>query len=135
MMAQRASKTADAVPEAAFAVLEQILDGETSGATDRGDYIGALTRLRAAVDPRKLLVMFQEDMLSAPGLARLSEFLGIRTGEADFGKRVHAGQVLAMTDAQTQRARALLKPQYDFVAHQFPVLPEAWRRNMGEGLQ
>jgi len=135
MMAERASKSADAVPDAAFAVLERILDGETSGATERGDYIGALTRLRAAVDPRKLLVMFQEDMLSAPGLGRLSAFLGIRTGEADFGKRVHEGRALAMTDAQTRRAQVLLKPQYDFVAQQFPALPEAWRRNMDEGLQ
>ncbi|MDZ4094019.1 MAG: sulfotransferase [Paracoccaceae bacterium] len=132
MLAARASASADLVPEAAFALLDRILDGATSGATERGDYVGAVTRLRAAVNPARLLVMFHEDMLSPAGLARLSAFLGIRTAAADFGKRVHAGPVLAMSDTQIARARVLLRPQYDFVASQFPVLPAEWRRNMGE---
>jgi hypothetical protein len=134
MVARRAVKSADALPDAAFALLDRILDGETTGATERGDYIGALTRLRDAVAPSRLKVMFQEEMLTGAGLASLSAFLGIRTIPADFGKRVHAGVDLAMRDDQKARTRALLRPQYDFVARHYPDLPANWRKNMGEGL-
>lgn len=133
MIARRAVQSADAVPDAAFALLDRILDGETTGAVDRGDYISALTKLRAAVDPTRLKVMFQEEMLTGAGLAALCAFLGIRTMPADFGKRVHAGVDLAMREDQKARARALLRPQYDFVARHYPDLPANWRKNMGEG--
>jgi hypothetical protein len=132
MVAARASGVADQVPDRAFALLDRILEGETSGATERGDYASALTKLWAAVDPKRLLVMFQEEMLTGAGLARLSAFLGITPASADFGKRVHAGPALAMSASQKDRARALLRPQYEFVARHYPDLPGAWRKNMGE---
>ncbi len=132
MLASRAAEGADRVPDRAFALLDRILAGETSGATERGDYIAALTKLWAAVDPKRLLVMFQEEMLTGAGLARLCAFLGIAPATADFGSRVHAGPALALSDSQRNRARALLRPQYEFVARHYPDLPGAWRRNMGE---
>lgn len=132
MLAARASRSADGVAEAAFRLLDRILDGQTSGATERGDYVGALTRLRTAVDPAKLQVMFQEDMVSVAGLEKLCQFLGIRPHPADFGLRVHAGPVLSMSDTQYARARALLRPQYEFVARHYPDIPASWRKNMGE---
>lgn len=132
MVARRASKAADAVPEASFALLENVLRGVTSGMTDRGDYLGAITRLKAAIDPRHLLVMFMEDLMTPSGLSRLCAFLGIRTIKADFGHRVHAGQKLELPEEQLGRARSLLRPQYEFVARHYPDLPENWRRNMGE---
>lgn len=133
MVARRAANAADAVPEACYALLEQVLDGARSGMTDRGDYAGAIARLNAAVEPSRLRVMFMEEMMTPAGMERLSAFLGIRPVEADFSRRVHAGPVLAMSDDQMRRARALLRPQYEFVARHYPELPENWRRNMGEG--
>ncbi len=134
MIGKRAAATADAVPEACFAALEQVLNGAQSGMTERGDYSGALQRLWQAVDPTKLLVMFMEDMLTPAGLARLCKFLGIDYVEAAFDRPVHVGPALAMTPEHTARARALLRPQYEFVARHYPDIPANWRKNMGEGL-
>jgi hypothetical protein len=134
MMAARAGAVAEGVQDAARAMLERILDGEGSGAVDRGDYAGAIRRLRAAVDPSRLMVAFQETVQTAPGLARLCAFLGIRTVEADFGVPVLAGVPAEMTPGQVVRLRAFLAPQYAFVAQEFSDLPAAWRRNMVEGV-
>jgi hypothetical protein len=132
MIARRASEASDAVPEASFALLESVLGGATGGMTERGDYVGAITRLKNAIDPRRLLVMFMEDMMTPVGLSRLCAFLGIRTIKADFGSRVHAGHELALPEEQLGRARLLLRPQYEFVARHYPELPANWRKNMCE---
>ena len=133
MVGRRAARTADAVPDTCYKLLDDVLDGATSGMTMRGDYAGTITRLKRAVDPSRLLVMFMEEMMTGAGLGRLCTFLGIGAEKADFSRRVHAGPVLAMSDDQTRRARALLRPQYEFVARHYPDLPANWRRNMGEG--
>jgi hypothetical protein len=133
MVARRASDAADAVPEACYATLERVLNGAQSGMTERGDYAGALGRLTAAIAPAKLMVMFMEDMLTPAGLSRLCRFLGIGYVEAQFDRAVHVGPALVMMPEQLQRARALLRPQYEFVARQYPELPANWRKNMCEG--
>ena len=115
-------------------VFEAVLAGQQPDVTDRGDYRAALERLDAAIDPSRLLVMFQEAMLTVPGVKRLCAFLGIADHEADFSRRVHAGQRLDMTQDQLARARAALRPQYDYVAARFGTLPDAWLRNMNEGV-
>jgi hypothetical protein len=134
MIGQRTAETADAVPEACFALMERVLAGEQNGMTERGDYAAALQRLWAAVDPSKLMVMFMEDMLSPAGLKRLCDFLGIDYHGATFDRPVHVGPALALSADQKTRARALLRPQYEFVARHFSDIPENWRKNMGEGL-
>lgn len=134
MMAARAGAVAAGVQDAARALLDRILEGEPSGAVDRGDYAGAIERLRAAVAPHRLLMAFQETVQTAPGLARLCAFLGIRTVAADFASPVLTGVPAEMTPAQVVRVRAFLAPQYACVAQQFPDLPAAWRRNMGKGV-
>lgn len=107
-------------------VLDRVLAGEPSEIAKRSDYAGALTRLRAGVAPDRLLVLFQERLFSAPGLAQLCKFLGLRARTADTAVRVHEGQPLAMTPVQKARIRAFLQPQYDFVAKAFPALPDSW---------
>jgi hypothetical protein len=134
MMAARAGAAAGGVQDAARALLDRVLDGEPSGAVDRGDYAGAIARLRAAVDPTRLLVAFQETVQTAPGLARLCFFLGIRTVATDFDAPVLAGVPAEMTPAQVVRVRAFLAPQYAYVAREIPDLPAAWQRNMVEGV-
>ncbi|QYK39884.1 MAG: sulfotransferase [Paracoccaceae bacterium] len=131
MIAERMTKVAAEVPDAARALLDAILDGRPSAAVDRGDYAGALARLDAAVAPGRFLAMFQEDLMTAPGYARLCTFLGIRQGNPDFGRRVFASAPVEMTDAQRARLRALLAPQYAAVARRH-TLPAAWRQNMDE---
>jgi len=133
MMAARAAKVLNAVPDLAFSMLDEVLDGRRKGALERGDYAATLERLGAVVEPKRLMVLFQEEMLSMPGLERLCRWLGIETRPGDFAARVLAGPDLAMPEAQKARARAVLRPQYEYVArHYAERLPASWRRNMGE---
>ena len=132
MLAMRAVTNATDFPAKAIAQMSQILDGIAAGKKDREDYVGALTRLSAAVPPQRLMVMFQDEMMTPPGLARLSGFLGIASRPANFARRVLEGAPLALAADLHERARAVLRPQYDFVARQFPNLPESWHQNMCE---
>lgn len=127
-----ASRTAGNFPAKAREILRNIVNGETSSVTNRGDYAATLTRLQSAIDPSRLLVMFQETLMTTPGVTRLCRFLGIRTQPADFSRRVHEGTPLAMTVEDHASARAFLRSQYEFVARQFSDLPDAWRMNMNE---
>lgn len=129
-------------PEADYAAVSATLMGQVcagdavdqvAAVATRGDYAAAISRLDAAVDPRRLLVMFQEDLITAPGVARLSEFLDIGVQKAALKARVHAGIPLPLSDAQRAEAQEFLRPQYDFAAARFAELPAAWRMNMGEG--
>ena len=137
MLARRGAPEAQ-YAQAAGALFDRITGGDTSGEAGgllaRGDYRAALEKLDRAVDPARLLVMFQEELMTIPGLARLSAFLGIADTGADFDRRVHEGLPLPLTVAQRTRAQTFLRPQYDYAATRFPALPDAWRRNMGEGV-
>ena len=115
-------------------ILSGDLSGEGKGIVARGDYAAILPKLARSLDPARLLVMFYEEMLTLPGLARLSAFLGITPGPADLSRRVHEGQSLAMAPTVSARAQAFLRPQYDYVASQFADIPQAWRKNMNEGV-
>lgn len=100
----------------------------------RGDYRAALPRLMAVVPAARLLVMYMEDLMSAPGVARLCGFLGLRTHAPDLDRRVHEGTPLVMDADQRAGALRLLRPQYDAVTALFPALPDAWLRNRNEAL-
>lgn len=132
MVALRAVTNAADFPAKAIEQMSKILDGIANGKKDREDYVGALTRLAAAVPSQRLMVMFQDEMMTPPGLARLSGFLGISARPANFARRVLEGAPLALAADLRERARAVLRPQYDFVARQFPNLPESWHQNMCE---
>ena len=115
-------------------VFEAALDGKQPDILARGDYCAAISQLDASVDPSRLLVMFQEVLLTVSGVKHLCSFLGIADHSADFANRVHFGPNLAMTSDQLLRARAALRPQYEYASARFGKLPEAWLRNMGESL-
>ncbi len=101
----------------------------------RGDYAGAIEKLRHAIAPDRLLVQFSEDMLTPAGMARVWSFLGLTGSKPNFERKVHAGLALAMTPDQQARARVALRPQYDYVADAYPDLPDVWRANMKEVTQ
>ena len=122
--------------EEAQALLSRIIAGDLSGEAraivERGDYAAIIPKLVRAFDPARLMVMFYEELMTVPGFARLCRFLGIEEVPAEFERRVHAGAALEMPGALAVRARAYLRPQYDFVARRFPDMPETWRLNMNE---
>lgn len=132
MVAQRKARSVAEFPARAAQVMGEMVDAIAKGRSDREDYIGAVARLRAAVDPARLFLQLQDEMMSVSGLARLCAFLGIAAAPADFAKRVHEGAPLELDEGLRQRAQVALRPQYDFVASLFPALPEAWRKNMIE---
>lgn len=115
-------------------ILAGDLSGEGKGIVARGDYAAILPKLARSFDPARLLVLFYEEMLTVAGIAKLSDFLGISPAQADLTRRVHEGQSLALAPAIMARTRTYLKPQYDYVAGQFADLPQAWRKNMNEGV-
>ncbi len=134
MVASRIAPTR--IAQEAQALMERIVAGETEGeagaVTKRGDYATIIPKLTRAFGPKRLLVMFYEDLMTRAGFARVCRFLGIEEVTAEFDRRVHAGASVAMPGPLAVRARAFLRPQYDFVARTFPELPEAWRLNMNE---
>jgi hypothetical protein len=113
-------------------MLDGMLEAIRNGLPDREDYIGAITRLRNAIAPDRLLIQLQDEMMSVPGLSRLHGFLGIVDVPGDFDRRVHEGAPLDMPDDLRARAQVALRPQYEFVAKLFPDLPGNWRKNMTE---
>lgn len=109
------------------------LSGEGQGIVDRGDYAAIIPKLETVFAGKKLMVQFQEELMTPAGVSRLSDFLGITPASAALEKRVHEGRALALDEGMKARALVWLRPQYDFVASRFPVLPEAWSRNMEKG--
>lgn len=132
MMARRQATDAADYPKRATALMRQEIARITTGQPDREDYAGTITRLQAVVAPARLKVMFQDDMLTPPGLCRLWGFLGIGAGKADFARRVLEGAPLALPARLAAKALAALRPQYDFVARLFPELPASWRKTLNE---
>lgn len=108
--------------------------GEAAGIVARGDYRAALSRMAQALDPSRLLVLFQEALIQPAGLDPLTDFLGLRRMVADFARKVHEGVSMALPARDRAMARAFLAPQYDFVGARFGHLPPRWRDNLeGDG--
>lgn len=129
MIARRRADPESPTQDRALRICERVLRGGEGHIARRGDYRGALTRLRAAVPPDRLLTLFYEDMFGGEGLDRLCGFLGLDRPRGDLPARVHAGEWLDMPAALRDKARDWLAPQYDFVARLGP-LPQAWQANM-----
>lgn len=124
---------------AAKDLLTRTLAGQTEGGIQgilrRGDYRSILPKLRRLFDPAKLLVMFTEDLMTPSGFARMLDFLGLRPMQAQFDQPVHQGRALAFPAPQRRAALQVLRPQYDFIASEFPALPDLWQRNLNEATQ
>jgi len=106
-------------------------DGGIRGMMRRGDYAGNLPKLQRIFGQR-LMVMFTEDLFTSLGFARLLAFLGLSPMEPALNSRVHEGRSSALPEGLRGAALSLLRPQYEFVAKEFPTLPQAWRAAMDE---
>jgi hypothetical protein len=117
-------------------LLARSLAGQTEGGIQgilrRGDYRNIVPKLRRVFDPAKLLIMFTEDLMTAAGFDRLLSFLGLRPMAAQLEKPVHEGRALAFPAPMRGATLQFLRPQYDFIASEFPALPDVWRRNLSE---
>lgn len=124
-------------PEA-VALLELIISGGKSAAANsivaRGDYASILPKLTKVFDPKRLMIMFYEDLFSLDGIEKLSNFIGIKPRQVDLNKRVHQGEPLALPPALRDRALAFLRPQYDYIAATVGGMPKSWQHNMKEGI-
>ncbi len=98
----------------------------------RGDYAATVEKLKATVDPNRVLLAFTEEMLSESGIRKICAFLGIRYVAPELQRRVHQGLDLKMRKRQRLAARAWLKPQYDYVEQLFGRLPRAWQPEPAE---
>ncbi len=104
---------------------EAVMDGAAEDVVVRSDYAGIYQRLEQAVAPEKRLVMFYERLMTAEGVAQVTQFLGLAAHPAKLEKRVHEGVPLQMPAAFRERAREWLAPQYAFVAETWG-LPCEW---------
>ncbi len=131
-----AAQQAGDLAQAARGVLDRLLagsgDNETKWLVERGDYPQILTKLDRILAGRPFRVQFYEDMMTRPGLAQVSGFLGISAQPGAFGRVSHQGVALALPDGYRGRLLAWLRPQYEFVASRFGALPLAWQHSMKE---
>lgn len=127
---------ADRDPETAVGdYLDGVLAGKIDGVLERGDYPATIARLRAAIPPEDLLILFYEDLVTSEGVARVLAFLDLPEIEVDVERQVHAGTPLKMSDAQWDRLSTRLADQYDYIDREVGPLPEAWARNRTAGVQ
>ena len=98
--------------------------------SNRGDYAGAVARLKAAIPADRLMFEFSERLYRPEAIARLCAFLGLPMRDANYARAEHSSRALAMTDEQRQMAAAYLAPQYAFVKETFGSLPPEWQANM-----
>lgn len=110
---------------ACAAKFDEVLAGGAEDVTLRSDYAAIHRRLVQAVPRDRQLVLFYEDLISQPGVDRVTRFLGLARHPANPEKRVHAGIASAMPTPLRQRARDWLLPQYEYVSREFG-LPRAW---------
>lgn len=107
-------------------VLSRVFRGKETEIAVRGDYAAAIGKLARAVDPRRLMVAVTEEMLTAPGLARIMGFLGLPVPAANFSRRIHEGAAGDLAPGARAEARAWLSAQYDFVAGWLGRRPAGW---------
>lgn len=107
------------------AMLRRILDeGGEPQITVRGDYVGAITRLREAVPDGQFSVLVSEEMTAGDvcRAAGLSEAASVKA-------RAHEGRPSDLRDALRQKAAQFLIEQYRFMAEFLGRIPAAWRDN------
>jgi hypothetical protein len=128
MIARRRAGTGEATPDRCRRILMRTIRGDEPEIAVRSDYVGALTRLAAAVEPVRLKLQVFEEMFAQPAMDRLAAWLGLAPHPAQVAVRVHAGVDVDVPVAAMARAREWLAPQYDHAARVLGRMPAAWGR-------
>lgn len=126
MIARERCKAPEEFPARASNVMSRFFRGEEDHIADRSDYSGAMARLNAAIDPRKLFIGFYEEMFGDSGIERICNFLGLSWHPPRVEKFVHTGIPLRMSDDHRAQAVDFLAPQYRAVTEAFGRVPERW---------
>lgn len=126
MIAKERCKAPDEYAARASNVMSRTFRGEEDHIMDRSDYVGALMRLKNAIDPRKLFIGFYEELFSSSGVRKVCDFLGLTYQEPQIDKRVHSGIPLQMNSEQRAQALEFLAPQYRAISEMFGRLPSGW---------
>ncbi|MEM1373821.1 MAG: sulfotransferase family protein [Pseudomonadota bacterium] len=128
MQADRQLGPGETIEEKANNILWRILNRNAeTHLTARGTYGATITRLREAVAPANLRVMYMEELLTDAGYAALCGWLGLPPAPAPLGDKVHAGQRVALRPQLAARAAEHLAQEYAFAEEAIGPLPEAWQ--------
>ena len=126
MIAKQRSKVAGDFPERASNILSRVFRGKEDQIALRSDYAGPLSRLNAAVDPKRLFIGVFEEIIHGNLVDRICDFLGISHRTPNLATVVNQGEPLAMRSDQRDAAAVWLSPQYQAVEARFGALPNAW---------
>ncbi|MDJ0825943.1 MAG: sulfotransferase [Rhodobacter sp.] len=126
MMAKRRANKPSEIQRRSVNIMRRIYKGKEPEIVRRSDYIGPLERLREAVRPDQLRVIFYEDLFSEAAIAGLCAFLGIDPAPAEFGRKVLRGPDAEMEPGQYEEMRDFLAPQYAYITSRFEQVPERW---------
>ena len=84
MIARRRAETDDEIPWRANNILKRTIEDKEPEIAERSEYAGALERMRAAIAPGRLHLMFYEEMFAQPAMDGLCDFLGLSRQPGDF---------------------------------------------------
>ncbi|MEM6275786.1 MAG: sulfotransferase [Pseudomonadota bacterium] len=128
MQADRQLGPGETIEEKANNILWRVLErGAEKHLTARGAYSETITRLRQAIAPDALRVMYMEELVTDAGYGALCEWLGLPASQAPVGDKVHAGQNIALRPHLAARAADLLAVEYTFAEQEVGPLPRAWQ--------
>lgn len=125
MIAGRRDPSGQVTHERCAKLLDRTIGGAETEIVKRSDYRAAIERLKAVVQPSKLLIDVFEDMITGQGLTRLCDFLGIAR-VAGSPEPVYEGHALEMSPAQRKLATHWLAPQYAAAEAALGRRPDAW---------
>lgn len=112
-------------------ILKRILNhGHETHILERGDYIGAVRRLRSVVPAAQLSVEFCERLFTPEGWGSMCLYLGLSETQVDGADRAHAGPQAQMKEQLKPQAIRFLRQQYDWAAREIGPLPDNWQRNL-----
>ncbi|PUB19070.1 sulfotransferase family protein [Yoonia sediminilitoris] len=131
MQARRQRQSHEIYAQKANNILHRIINrGQETHILERGDYPAIISRLRSAVPPDRLKIIFTEDMMGQDALSLLCEFLGISHVKPTFANPVHEGPQVVMLEKLRPKAQKLLNEHYTWVADNVGPLPLRWQENL-----
>ncbi|SLN30726.1 hypothetical protein AQS8620_00973 [Aquimixticola soesokkakensis] len=131
MNASRQAKADEDVVQKSRRMLNQIVrKGAEADILTRGDYPAIVAKLKRAVPQAKLMLAFNEQLITPEGVTELCDFLGLDPMPADTDKRVHEGVKIKMNERQKREAQEFLAPHYAYVEETLGMLPQRWHANM-----
>jgi len=126
MMAKRRANKPDEVQRRSVNIMKRVLKEKEAEIVRRSDYASALKRLEAVTGQDQLFVSFYEDLFNRETIAKLSRFLGIGLGWADYDKRFLEGPKAQMEPGQWAEMREFLAHQYDAMSEMLGDVPASW---------